>query len=120
MNSLDRFMEYLAAGVFLWIGVRNIYSYTRRPKALGAGQTRLPMGLPYGAIVAVGLFEVVAALALVAPIGFWPQATLVRLAAVGLAGLMVASSIHHVRRQESAAPTVALFLLTLFVLVGRW
>jgi hypothetical protein len=81
---------------------------------------RLPLGLPYGAIIVVGLFEIALASALLAPFGPWPQATLVRLAAAGLALLSVAAGIYHVRRQESAAPAVALFLLTMFVFIGRW
>lgn len=81
---------------------------------------RLPFGLPYAAIVAVGVFEIAAALALLIPFGPWPQAALVRLAALSLALLMIAASIYHVRRHEPAAPTAVLFLLTLFVLVGRW
>ena len=120
MNSLDRMMEFLVAGVFLCIGVGKILQYRRRPKALGAEQLRLPLGLPYGCIIVVGLFEIAAALVLVMPFGPWPQATLVRLAAAVLAFLSVAAGIYHVRRQESAAPAVALFLLTMFVFVGRW
>jgi hypothetical protein len=33
---------------------------------------------------------------------------------------MVAAGIYHLRRQESAAPNVALFLLAVFVIFGRW
>jgi hypothetical protein len=119
MNSLDRLMEFLVAGVFLLIGLRKILSFRRRPRTLGARHRRLPLGLPYGVIVAIGLFEIVAALAIVTPFGPWPQATLVRFAAAGLAVLTLSACFYHARRRESAAPTVALFLLTIFVLVGR-
>jgi len=77
MNSLDRFMEYLVAGVFVCVGLRSIYSYKRRPRALGAREMSLPFGVPYWSVIAVGLFEIAAALALVMPIGAWPQTTLV-------------------------------------------
>jgi hypothetical protein len=50
----------------------------------------------------------------------WPPYVFLRLAAGGLALLMVAAGIYHIRRQESAAPSVSLFLLALFVIVGRW
>jgi hypothetical protein len=33
---------------------------------------------------------------------------------------MVAAGIYHLRRQESAAPAVSLFLLAVFVVFGRW
>jgi hypothetical protein len=41
------------------------------------------------------------------------------LAAVGLAFLSFAVAICYVRRKEPAAPTVALFLFALFVVVGH-
>jgi hypothetical protein len=41
-------------------------------------------------------------------------------AAAGLALIMVLAGIYHLRRQEEAAPAVSLFLLALFVIVGRW
>ena len=60
-----------------------------------------------------------AALALVTPVGPWPAAARVLLAATGLALLMVVESTYPARRLEPAAPTVALFLMALFVIVGR-
>ena len=65
MTNLDLLMEFLLAAAFLWIGFAQILSYRRRPKALGADNRRLPLGLPYGVVVAIGIFEIVAALALV-------------------------------------------------------
>ena len=119
MNNLDRPMEFLLAGVFLYLGFRTIFSYKRRPKALGAKDLSLPLGMPHGTMIAVGLFEIVAAFALVTPFGPLPQATLVLLAAAGLALLTLAAVILRVRRHESASPIVALFLLAMFVIVGR-
>jgi hypothetical protein len=53
-------------------------------------------------------------------VDLWPPHVFLRLAAGALALLMVAAGIYHIRRQESAAPSVSLFLLALFVIVGRW
>src|ERR1700678_3769979 len=72
MNNLDRYMEYLVAGVFLCVGFTRILTYRRRPKPLGAQSASLPFGLPYGTLVAVGLFQIVAALALLTPLSFSP------------------------------------------------
>jgi uncharacterized membrane protein YphA (DoxX/SURF4 family) len=119
MNNLDRFMEFLVAGIFLWAGLRRIFNYRRRPRALGARHRQLPLGIPYAAIVAVGLFEIVAALAIVTQYGPFSQVTVVRLAAVGLGVLTAVAAIYRVRLKESAAPTIALFLMVMFVLVGR-
>jgi hypothetical protein len=68
----------------------------------------------------VGIAELLGAVGVVVPVDLWPPYVLLRLAAAGLALLMVIAGIYHIRRQESAAPSVALFLLALFVIVGRW
>jgi hypothetical protein len=120
MNSLDRFMEYLAAGVFLCVGVATMLRYKRRPKALGAQPASLPFGLPYWSILAVGLCQIAAAFALVMPFGLLPQLTLAQVAASGLAGLTLAAAVYRVNRRETAVPSLTLFLLILFVIVGRW
>jgi DoxX-like protein len=120
MSSLDRFMEYLTAAIFLCVGLNEILRYWRRPRARGAEQTRLPLELPYKAMLTIGLLQIVAALALVVPFGPWPQATRVGVAAITLALLTLIAGIDHLRRHISVAPAAVLLLLTIFVLVGRW
>jgi len=120
MNSLDRFMEYLVAGVFVCVGLAKIWSYQRRPKPLGAQRARLPFGLPYGLIIAAGLFEIVAALALLTPSSFLPQVMIAPLAIAGLALLTGTGAFYHMRRHETAVPNLILFLLVMFVAVARW
>ena len=51
---------------------------------------------------------------------FAPEFVMVRWCAAGLALLMIASGVYHVRRKEPADLTVVIFLLALFVIVGRW
>ena len=118
MNSLDRWMEYVAAGVFLCVGFARIMSYKRRPKPLGAQSAGLPFGLPYEALVAVGVFQIVAALVLVTPLSFAP--VIAPWAAAGLVLITLYGALYHMRRHETAVPNVTLFLLILLVAVGRW
>jgi hypothetical protein len=73
-----------------------------------------------GQAALVGLLEVVGAAGVLVPVDVWPPYVFLRLAAAGLGLLMVGTAVYHVRRQESAAPDVSLFLLALFVIVGRW
>jgi DoxX-like family len=120
MNSWDHFVEFFVAGVFLCVGVAKILRYRRSPKAVGAQPARLLFGLPYGCIVAVGVFEVLAAVALVMPSGFLPQAALTQVAVAGLALLTVTAGVYHARRHETTVPNVMQFLLVLFVVVVRW
>lgn len=107
------------AGVFLCAGLSKIFSYNRKAKVPGTRETPGPMGLQYRWAALIGLFETAAALALIVPTGSPASANLVLPAASALALLMVAASIYRLRRQESAAPTVALFLMAIFVIAAR-
>jgi hypothetical protein len=118
MNNLDRYTEYLVAGVFLCVGLARILTYRRRPKPLGARSAGLPFGLPYGSLVAVGLFQIVAALILVTPFSFVQM--IAPWAAAGLVFVTLTGALYHMRRDESAVPNLTLFLLVMFVVVGRW
>jgi len=69
-------------------------------------------------MIAVGVFEICAALVLMMPLGLVPALTL--LAAVGLGLITLATAIVHMRRHESPISNVALFLLVLLFAVGRW
>lgn len=130
MSSLDRFMEYLTAAIFLCVGLNEVLRYWRGPRARGAEQTRLPQTrlpqtrlpfeLPHKAMLTIGLLQIVAALALVVPFGPWAQATRVGVAAITLALLTLIAGIDHLRRHISVAPAAVLLLLTIFILVGRW
>ncbi|HUB51767.1 MAG TPA: DoxX family protein [Terracidiphilus sp.] len=119
MTNLDRFMEILLAAVFLLIGAWQIVSYGRRPKSLGARHRALPLGLPYGLVIAMGLIEIVAALGLVIPFGHIPPERLALVAASGLAALTLTAAIYRMRRQQSPVPSVMLFLMALFVILGH-
>jgi hypothetical protein len=112
--------QLLLACVFLFAGVSRIL-------ALG-GRTRTPAswtgtgldGLPFQANAVVAILEIGAAVALVIPINSWPPYLLAQLAAAALSLLMVGVIIYRVRRNEFAAPSMALFLLAFSVVVGRW
>jgi hypothetical protein len=120
MNSLDRFAEFFVAVVFLCAGVSRIFSYKRKRTASVIEKAHGFAGLPYELQFVVALFEIAAALALLTPVDTGMHVQLVRLAAGGLALLTVAASIYRVRHNQSAAPTLALFFMALFVIVGRW
>ena len=112
-------MEFVLAGVFLCSGLARIFGYKRRLVLAGVGQVFAPLELPRGRVVAIGLFEIVAALALVIPITSVSAAVRVPTAAACLALLAVAACIYRVRHDEECAPTVALFLLAAFVVFGH-
>jgi uncharacterized membrane protein YphA (DoxX/SURF4 family) len=120
MNDLLWIAQIILAGVFLFTGFSKIFAYERLVKAVQARSKRGPVGMSHGQAVIVGLAEIAGAACVLVPTDVWPPHILLRLAAGGLAVLMIAAAIYHTRRQESATPSVTLFLLALFVLVGRW
>jgi len=121
MNSLDWFAQLLLAGIFVFSGLSKIFAIQRRVKT--TAHTSLSCtcsGMPCNVVLAIALVELTGALALIVPFNLWQPGILPLLGAAGLALLTLCACIYHLRRHESAAPIVALFLLTLFVIIGRW
>lgn len=123
MNSLDRIMEFLLSAVFLCFGLAKIFSYNRRaqdPSGEDAtGEATGLMGLAYQWAALIGFFETAAALILLLPSEAGPAIAPALLAATALAVLMVGASIYRARQQQSAAPTIVLFLMALFVIAAH-
>ena len=121
MNNLDRMMEFVLASVFLFGGIYKMYRLVRlQRKANAIGVRRLPgpFGMPYGWVVAVGLFEIVAALALVIPFGHLPQTVVAQLAAISLAALMIVLSVYRMRHRQPIVLASTMFFLAMFVIIG--
>jgi uncharacterized membrane protein YphA (DoxX/SURF4 family) len=120
MNNLLWIAQIILAGIFLFTGFTKIFAYDRLVKAVESRSKAGPVGMSRTQALLVGLLEILGATGLLVPMDLMPPYIFLRLAAAGLALLMVAAGIYHLRRQESAAPSVSLFLLALFVIVGRW
>jgi uncharacterized membrane protein YphA (DoxX/SURF4 family) len=120
MTALLWIAQILLAGVFLVTGATKLLSYEKLVKRLEVRSKGRPIGISRGPAALIGLLEIAGAVGVLTPGSLVPAHLLVRLAAGGLALLMVGAGIYHLRRQESAAPAVAVFLLALFVIVGRW
>ena len=120
MNTLLWVAQIILAGVFLFTGFSKIFAYGQVVKVVEARSKAGRIRLSRGQAVVVGLLEIAGAVGVLVPMDVWPPYVFLRLAATGLGLLMVAAAIYHVRRQESAAPSITLFLLALFVIVGRW
>ncbi len=125
MNTLIWIGQFVLAAVFFVAGVTKIAAYKKLVKTLENCRGAVPIGMSPAQGRILGVLEIVGALGVIVPPALTPAALLpdyllVRIAAAGLALLMVAATIYHIRRRESAAPSVATFLLALFVIVGRW
>ena len=125
MNGLLWIAQILLAGIFLFTGMTKLLAYNSLVASLESRPRRKPINISRGQASLIACAEIAGAVALVMPAVFTPPALapdylLIRLAAAGLALLMVAAGIYHLVRKEPAAPSVVLFLLALFIIVGRW
>jgi hypothetical protein len=125
MNTLIWIGQILLAAVFFATGVSKLLAYRTLIKTIEERRRTAPIKVTRAQGAVVGLLEIAGAIGVILPPAWTPDALtpdylLVRLAAGCLALLMVAASIYHFRRRESAAPAISAFLLALFVIVGRW
>jgi hypothetical protein len=120
MNGLLWIAQILLAGVFLFTGVTKLFAFERLVKTLVGRSKGGQIGMSRGQAALLGLAEIAGALGVLTPAALLPAHLLVRLAAGGLALVMIAAGVYHLRREESAAPNMSLFLLAVFVIYGRW
>lgn len=125
MNGLLWIAQIILAITFLVTGTGKVFAYARLMDVVEKRSKGGPVEMSRGLAALIGIAEIVGALAVIVPPAFTPadlgsDYLLIRLAATGLALIMVLAGIYHLRRRESAAPAVALFLLALLVVVERW
>ena len=120
MNSLLWGMQALLAAIFLFTAAGKLFDYKQLARVMEARSKGRPIGMSRAQAAAVGLAEIAGAVAVLTPGHVDPLHRVVICAAAWLALIMVAAGIYHLRREESAVPNVVLFLLALFVIVGRW
>jgi uncharacterized membrane protein YphA (DoxX/SURF4 family) len=123
MNALLWIAQIILAVTFLVTGLGKLFAYDR---LMGVLKVRLkaPAGISHPLAALIGIFEVAGAIGVVFPPSLTPIELaqghlLIRIAAALLALIMVAAGIYHLRRNESAAPSVALFLLAVLVVYER-
>jgi hypothetical protein len=120
MNGLHLGAQIVLSGVFLFDGLTRVLAHRHPAKIVPAWPAFGSIRLSHELAVAIALAEIGGALALWIPADLWRPGILPQLAAAGLALLAVAGVVYHMRRKEPAAPNLALFLLALFVILGRW
>jgi hypothetical protein len=124
MNSLIWIGQIALAGVFLIIGTLKFFGPTQLTQATESGTRARIAVTPFSARI-LGLIEVLLAFGVLmpdiyAPDGVAPEFLIARVCATGLGILMVGAAINHARRKMPTALDVAMSLLALFVIVGRW
>jgi hypothetical protein len=125
MNTLIWAGQIALAAVFLVTGFSKLFAYKKLIRTIETRRKTATINMTAAQGRLLGLIEIIGAIGVIFPPDFTPVVLapnylLIRLAAAGLALLMVAACIYHFRRKESAAPAIAAFLLAVFVIVGRW
>lgn len=125
MNTLIWIGQIALAAVFFATGMSKLLAYKTLIRTIEQRRKTAPIKVTRAQGAVVGLLEIAGAVGVILPPAWAPGALasdylLVRLAAIGLALLMVGATIYHFRRRESASPSISAFLLALFVIVGRW
>ena len=125
MNGLAWIAQIILATCFLFTGAGKLLAYNRLMSTMEGRLKGLPAGVSRGLAALIGVAEIAGALGVVTPDALLPAELaaghlLVRMAAAGLALIMVLAGVYHLRRGEEAAPAVTLFLVALFVILLRW
>lgn len=120
MNTLLWIAQILLAGIFLFTAAGKLFAYNRLVQVVESRSKGRRIGMSRSQAAMVAVAEFAGAVALLIPVRLDPPQMMVLVASSWLAMLMVGAGIYHLLRRESAAPSVALFLLALFVIVGRW
>jgi uncharacterized membrane protein YphA (DoxX/SURF4 family) len=118
MNVALWIVQALLAFAFIAAGATKVFAYEKY-KAMSEkknGRTSLSRGL----ITFIGMAEIAGSLGVVLPMATNIAPWLSAWAAIGLAIIMLLAIGFHVRRHESVAVPVILFLLAAFVVFGRF
>jgi uncharacterized membrane protein YphA (DoxX/SURF4 family) len=120
MNGLLWIVQILLAAVFLISAAGKLFAYDKVARVVESRTKGHAIGLSRQQAALVALAELAGAVAVILPFHGQPGHFIVLMAAFWLAFLMVGASIYHAWRHEPAVPSVVLFLLALFIIVGRW
>ncbi|MGD0730842.1 MAG: DoxX family protein [Terracidiphilus sp.] len=120
MNTLLWIAQMLLAGMFLFAGFSKLFAFAGQNRDWQTRSIFGGGGMPRWLAAAIALLEIAGAVCVLLPFDLWPPDIFLRMATAVLALLAIIALICHGRRKEPAAPIVALFLLAMFVIVGRW
>jgi uncharacterized membrane protein YphA (DoxX/SURF4 family) len=117
MNIALWAVQVLLGVAFIAAGGMKVFTYERY-KVMS--EKNGPSGLNHGLVAFIGFSEIAGAVGIVLPMAVNVAPWLSPAAATGLATVMLLAVFYHVRRHEPPTAPGMLFLLALFVAVGRF
>jgi uncharacterized membrane protein len=109
-------MQGILAFVFVMAGGMKLFSYQKYRAML---EKSGPTSLTHGQITLLGIVELAGVAGIVLPMALNIAPWLTVWAAAGMAVIMLSATVFHVRRHEPPVMTAVLFVLAVFVAVGR-
>jgi uncharacterized membrane protein len=110
-------VQGILAFAFIAVGSLKLFAYE---KFKAQSEKKGPVGIKRGLAAFIGAAEIAGGLGIVLPMAINIAPSLSLWAAVGLATIMLLAIGFHLRRHESAVVPGVLFLLTVFVVFGRF
>jgi hypothetical protein len=110
----------VARGRVLFTAAGKLFDYQQLVRVIEGRSRGKPIGVSRKQAILVGLGEAAGAIGLLIPGHIDPAHRIVVLSAAWLCVLMLGAGLYHLRRRDFAAPPVVLFLLTFFLMLGRW
>jgi uncharacterized membrane protein YphA (DoxX/SURF4 family) len=119
MNLTLWIVQGLLSAAFLMAGGMKLFAYEKYKQQTEGKTPGNGPGISRGLVTFIGISEIAGGLGLILPQATHFAQILTPLAALGLATIMVLAIGFHLRRKEAATPAIVLFVLSLFVTVGR-
>jgi uncharacterized membrane protein YphA (DoxX/SURF4 family) len=116
MNTALWVAQALLSLAFIAAGTMKVFAY-QKYKAMS--EKNGPSGISRGLAAFIGIAELAGALGVVLPMATNVAPWLSAWAAAGLATIMLLAIVYHARRREPPAAPAILFLLAVFVALGR-
>jgi uncharacterized membrane protein YphA (DoxX/SURF4 family) len=120
MNALMWIAQLVLGITFLIAGFGKIFAYKHFSKLVESRTKGHPIGIPARQAAIIGAGEVFWGLLVINPFQFSYPFLLPLVGSACLALEMIGATYYHMRRKEPAGPSIALCLLAVFVIVGRW
>jgi uncharacterized membrane protein YphA (DoxX/SURF4 family) len=120
MNILMWIAQLVLGVTFLITGFGKIFAYKHLSELVESRTKGHPIGISPRQAAIIGVGEVLWGLLVIDPFQFSYPFLLPLVGSACITLEMIGATYYHIRRKEPGGPSIALALLAIFVIVGRW